>query len=235
MKMPNCINCNTNLNESEKFCPICGQIQTSETKENEPEIATPEVAEPVAPIQPPQASYQQPPQGAYPPPQGAYPPTQGAYPPPQGAYPPPQGAYPPPQGAYPPPQGAYPPPQGAYPPPQGAYPPPPQSGYYQPYAQPYYPPPVLNGNAGAMLVWGIINIVLSVFCCFLLNLVPAIIAVVFANKAKSSLNQVDYDKAAKTALILNIVSSALTVVAIIIFIVLAATGNMHFNTYGNVT
>lgn len=181
--MPNCINCNTDLHENEKFCPICGQIQTSETIAEEPIPSTPE---PTAPSQP----------------------SQGTYPPPQGSYPPPQGAY------YPPPQ-------------QGAYPP--------PYGQPYYPPPVLNGNAGAMLVWGIINIVLSVFCCFILNLVPAIIAVVFANKAKSSYNQFDYDKSAKTALILNIVSSALTLLAIIFFICLAATGNMHFNSYSNVT
>ncbi|OJU12083.1 MAG: hypothetical protein BGN88_02605 [Clostridiales bacterium 43-6] len=212
--MPKCINCGTDLEDSVKFCPICGKQQgvstAAENQNPEPEQAeSKESAQAQSINPPPQTTY--PPQGPTPPPQGTYPPPQG-YRPPQGTYPPPPQGYRPPQGTYPPPQGAYQPPPQGYRPPQGAYVPP----QYQ-YQQPYYQRPVLNGNANGMLAWGIVNIVLSALCCwgFFLGLVPSIIAVVYANKAKSSLNQLDYDKAAKVSLILNIVATAMLLLTII--------------------
>ena len=115
------------------------------------------------------------------------PPGRPAVPQPRPTDPPPQfgAAVPPPEehsasrrGGYPS-LGGYPTP-GGYPPPQGGgYPP--QKPYGQ-SAPPNY------------LVWSILIIVLSIFTCYL-GLIPAIVAIVYANRVKGLWAQGLYDQA----------------------------------------
>lgn len=166
-------------------------------------------ADPFAPVDYP-AGYPEPP--AYPSP-GSYPP------PPSGGYPPP----PPPGGYPPPPSGDFPPPPGygGYP---GAFGGPP--GPYDPYAASI--PAGTNSLATASLITSIVGALLGLFCCGVLPIVGWVLPIVSIVLGASALNQIKRTNEDGRGLAIGgIVIGAVTLVLVVLFIVVAASGVMN--------
>lgn len=130
-------------------------------------------------------------------------------------------SYPPPppnpedSGSTPPP----PPPYGAAPPPYGAPPPPPNYGYP---AGGGYAMPASNQKA----LWSMVLGIVSLFCC---GVITGVVAVVLAQQAKREIAASGGMQRgagqAQAGFVLGIIGIALTVIGLIAYAGLAATGN----------
>jgi len=133
------------------------------------------------------------------------------------SYPPPPPHDPDDSGSTPPPPPP-PPPYGAAPPPYGAPPPP---GYGYPAGGGYAVP---SSNQKAL--WSMILGILSLFCC---GVITGVVAVVLAQQAKREIAASGGMQSgagqAQAGFVLGIIGIALTVIGLIAYVGLAATGN----------
>jgi len=133
------------------------------------------------------------------------------------SYPPPPPHDPDDSGSTPPPPPP-PPPYGAAPPPYGAPPPP---GYGYPAGGGYAVP---SSNPKAL--WSMILGILSLFCC---GVITGVVAVVLAQQAKREIAASGGMQSgagqAQAGFVLGIIGIALTVIGLIAYVGLAATGN----------
>jgi hypothetical protein len=150
----------------------------------------------------------------------------GSTPPPYGSTPPPYGSTPPSYGSTPPAYGSQPPAYGSQPPAYGSQPaygsdPGYGGGYGSPYGQPAYGYPK-NSLAVWSLVLGIAAFVLS---CGLLTGIPAIIV---GHRARAAVaeGQANNPGMATAGIVLGWVATILSVLGIIAFVILIATGTL---------
>ena len=149
------------------------------------------------------------------PPDGSTPPAYGSQPPAYGSTPPPYGSDQPVYGSDQPAYGSTP---GAY----GSTPPPAYGGYGSPqgYGQPAYGYP-----KNSLGVWSLVLGLVGIFVCGLFTGIPAIVV---GNKAKAAVaeGQANNGGMATAGIVLGWVSTVLSLIGVIIFVALVATGAM---------